>query len=583
MIGADSPWLYGTFDNASTGPTGDDLNTAAVTILQHGYLTLDGSKSKVATFDNSAATSKVLAAGAIRVRHDNITAADFYGIPAYNFLRGELLVVQTDSLIANDQTTAYQLYNCHASGAGEASLEFTPTGTPIALGTGAIPAQTGGQASNEGYTVSCVYGLHSSKAHINAGDSISADTGDDPDTSPRGGYSRRAVNAYGLNPVPMMNLARHGTTMTTWIDASTGAANATGVLRDAYMVGFTDFMENFAANDIGQAPSAGQAATVYATKQKFWAYARSKGAEYISVVQPSPRTTSGTVNTPINAGWARGGEADLLRQSQETALSNGLIDYVVRLSGMRLSTDPTSDDYFVFKDISFALDGTHFTPAGYEAAHPSLRAATLRGVTAGDVPTYAAGQTLFDDFNTVVGQSIKTRAANTGQNWSSISTADMIVTAAGRAYMSINGYMYIPLGGGRDQYVEIDIDAVTAVNTDWNIILRGHLRQGETALSGYRMAYTPGGAAAIASMRNGTATSINSVTPTDPGSSLTMRFEAVGPLLKTYLGPKGGTLTLVNSVYNGKYWAGGFVGVRSSANGTATTGRHLDAIRAGNL
>jgi hypothetical protein len=585
VIGADTPYLKGTFDNWRTEGGGDTPNTVSMTILQHAYLTLDGAMSAIATFDDGASTSKVLGVGSnegIRIPHDQISAADLYGIPGYVIPRGTVLIMQTDTLLDG---AGKQLYNCSVTTSNSSSIEFPATGTPITLGVGTIPAQSGQVSSNSGYTASCVYGYHSSNAHLNLGDSISADTGDNLGTAPKGGYSRAAQNMYGLNTVPMLNIARHGTVLADIINGDNSIAT-TGLMRSAYIAAgtFTDLRENFAANDISQNPSAGAAATVWERKQRFYALVRSRQpGVYITVVQPTPRTTNGSTNTVINSGWGRGGEADLLRQFQEQGLIDGDVDFVVRSNALRLSSDPTNDNYFLYKDMSYSLDGTHLNPAGYQIVIPEHRIAVLRGNSSGDEVAYTAGQKFLDTFSTGSGASVKSRTSDSGGTWTGLGAADMTVTTAGRAFFSTNGYLFANDSEmSRHQYLERDVDVVTAASPQQQVLLRAVGTGASSAFTGYTVAFNASTLlASISRVSNGVSTILASETITDPGASYTIRGEANGPHLKLSIGPKGAPVEVLSTV-DGVWWTG-LVGVRDTANATSTTGRHNDAVRAGNL
>ncbi len=587
IFGADVPYITGSFDNYATQPSGDTPVGASLTILQHAYIKPDGSGMKIATFDNGASTTKLLgtdAATGIRVFHDRVYPADIYGAGVTMFRRGDRITLQTDALVSNDQTTADMTYNCHVAPIGDYSIEFPATGVPVAPGVGAITGQAGQVNANDGYTVSCVYGPHSGAAHLNLGDSISMDTGDTPLSSIRGGYSRAATNSYQKNPVPLVNLARHGTVMNDLFNSDL-SIKSTGLLRMAYLAAgtFTQASENWAANDLGTSPAQSTYDTTSANKLKLWQILRNRGCEWITSVAPTPRTTSGTVNTPINAGWARGGIADQLNQFLEDQLAAGAIDHIVRSLNLRMSKDRTNDNYFIYKTLDYALDGTHFAPTGYVAVMPEHRFATLRGNVANDEPTFAVGQIIRDTFTTGVGASIADRPTDTGHNWTRQGTGDQWVTAEGRAYAKLNGYLYVNTAAvGKDQYAERDTFIMTAGTGAQHLFLR---RQSDAAVSaGYIFSFFPNTLATNISRVSiaNVSTNIVSTTTADPGSQYTMRAEARGPYLYFYMGPIGGPLTLVASAVDASYPLGD-VGIRDTSNATATTARHMEEFRAGNL
>jgi hypothetical protein len=579
VIGADTPYIYGTFDNCRTEASGDQFNLGNLTILQHGYLSVDGAVSKVATFDNGASTTKTLGttdATGIRIPHDKITAAEFYGPPVQNFTRGTRLMMQTD-VVAEEG--AMFLFNAHCQPAGDSSAEFAVTGSPLPLSTGSAGTV------NEGYTASCVYGFHADRAHINCGDSIAADSGDSTSNSIRGGYSRYATNIYGDNPVPMLNIARHGCTAAQIAPNAQGILPADGVMRNAYLVPgtFTDISENFAANDLGSSPSVGAAEVVFATKQRLWTHFRERGAEWITVIQPTPRTVNASNNTPINAGWAKGGESDHLRALQEGALDNGLIEAIIRSDTLRGSSNPEDDGYFIYSDLRYSLDGTHLNPRGYLIVHAEHRAVILHGDVSGDIPDFPEGQVILDTFSGPAGASVKGRLTDSGSTWQGLTAgANMIMTDQGRAYVSANGYMFVlDPRMSRQQYIEVDVDTVTATAVAQTLLLRADTTG--SAFTGLTASFNPSTlAASLFSVSNGTSTQIgSSVTVPDPGPNVTVRAELVDCLLSLFVGPKGGplTLALTGMVSNIE----GAIGVRQAANSTATTGRQLAEVRAGNM
>ena len=587
IFGADVPYITGSFDNYATQPSGDTPVGAALTILQHAYLKPDGSGMKIATFDNGASMTKLLgtdAATGIRIFHDRVYPADIYGAGVTMFRRGDRITLQTDALVSNDQTTADMTYNCHCAPMGDYSIEFPATGVPVAPGVGAITGQTGQVNANDGYTVSCVYGPHTGVAHLNLGDSISMDTGDTPLSSIRGGYSRAATNSYQGNPVPLVNLARHGTVMNDIFNTDL-SAKSTGLLRMAYMAAgtFQQASENWAANDLGTSPAQSTYDTTSANKLRLWQILRNRGCERITSVAPTPRTTSGTVNTPINAGWARGGIADQLNQFLEDQLAAGTINYIVKSLNLRMSTDRANDNYFIYKTLDYALDGTHLQPTGYVAVMSEHRFAVLRGNVANDEPTFTIGQVVRDTFTTGVGASIADRPTDTGQNWTRQGTADQWVTTEGRAYTKQNGFLYITNSAmSKDQYAERDSTTVTAATGAQHLFLR---RQADATVSaGYTFSFFPNTLAVTISRVSITNVSTSMVTNTiaDPGTEYTMRAEARGPYLNFYMGPIGGPLTLVASTFDASYPLGD-VAIRDTSNATATTGRHMGEFRAGNL
>ncbi|WP_201302560.1 hypothetical protein [Sphingomonas sp. T1] len=588
IFGADVPYITGSFDNYATQPGGDTPVGAALTILQHAYLKPDGSGMKIATFDNGASTTKLLgtdAATGIRIFHDRVYPADIYGAGVTMFRRGDRITLQTDALVSNDQTTADMTYNCHCAPMGDYSIEFPATGVPVAPGVGAITGQTGQVNANDGYTVSCVYGPHTGVAHLNLGDSISMDTGDTPLSSIRGGYSRAATNSYQGNPVPLVNLARHGTVMNDIFNTDL-SAKSTGLLRMAYMAAgtFQQASENWAANDLGTSPAQSTYDTTSANKLRLWQILRNRGCEWITSVAPTPRTTSGTVNTPVNAGWARGGIADQLNQFLEDQKTAGTINHIVRSLNLRLSTDRTNDNYFVYRTLDYALDGTHFQPTGYVAVIPEHRFAVLRGNVANDEPTFTIGQIVRDTFTTGVGASIADRPTDTGQSWTRQGTGDQWVTAEGRAYAKQNGFLYITNSAmSKDQYAERDSATVTASTGAQHLFLR---RQADSTVSaGYSFSFFPNTLAVSisrVSIANVSTAMVTNTLSADPGTEYTMRAEARGPYLNFYMGPIGGPLTLVASTFDASYPLGD-VAIRDTSNATATTGRHMAEFRAGNL
>ncbi len=587
VFGADVPYIIGSFDNCATQPGGDTFAGASITILQHAYIKPDGTGSKIVTFDNGASTTKVLgtnAATGIRVFHDKVYPADIYGAGVTMFRRGDRIVVQTDRLIADDQATADALYNCETA-TGDNVIEFTATGTPIAVGVGTIPTQTNQASSGTGYTVSCVYGPHSGVAHINFGDSISAGTGDSPVAPIRTGYSRAGTNSYFMNPVPLLNLARHGTVMNDLFNTDL-SIKSTGVMRMAYVVPgtFQQVSENWAANDLGQNPAQSTYDATVANKARLYQILRARGCEWITSVAPTPRTTNGTTNTTINAGWAKGGQADQLNQWLEARKTDGTINAVVRSLNLRASSDPANDGYFLYRTMDYALDGTHFQPAGYVAVMAEHRFAVLRGNVANDEPDLTIGRTVLDTFTTGVGASIADRPTDTGQNWTRQGAADWWVTAEGRAYAKQNGYLYIKTSAvGKDQWAERDTTVVSANTGAQHLFLR---RQDDPVNSaGYIFSFFPNSLYAGISRINsaGVSTALPGTTlTTDPGTRYTMRAEARGPYLNFYIGPIGGPLALVASAVDAIYQVGD-VCVRDTGNATATTARHTDEFRAGNL
>lgn len=594
VIGADVPYITGTFDNYVTQPGGDTPVGASLTILQHAVINPDGSRSKIVTFGNGASTTKVLGTDTttgIRIFHDKVYPADVFGAGVTMFRRGDRITLQTDALVSNDQASAEMVYNCHVAPLGDSAIEFPPTGAPVAPGVGSIPAQPSQAAANDGYTVSCIYGPHTSIAHLNLGDSIAADTGDSPLNAIRGGYSRAATNSYGLNPVPMVNLARHGTVMNDVFNTDL-TPKSTGMMRMAYLAAgtFQQASENWAANDLGTSPSQSTYDITSANKLRLWQILRARGCEWITSVAPTPRTTSGSVNTPVNAGWARGGIADQLNQFLEDRLTAGTINAVVRSLALRMSTDRTNDNYFLYKTMDYALDGTHFSPVGYLALTPEHRSAVLRGNVANDEPAYTVGQVILDTFTTGVGGSVADRPTDSGSTWVRQGTADLWVTSEGRAYAKQAGYLYLKdARQGRHQYVERDTVIVAAATGTQNLILRRQAISDTTA--GYNAAFNPGTFSVTISRISAASvsTSLAAVTISDPGglysnvgSQYTMRFEANGPYLYVYMGPKGGPLTLAVQTVDASYLTGD-VGTRDNSGSSATTGRQMDEIRAGNL
>lgn len=587
VFGADVSYITGTFDNYATQPGGDTPVGASLTILQHAYIKPDGTGSKIATFNNGASTTKVLgtdAATGIRVFHDKVYPADIYGAPVIKFTRGDRIMVQTDALVADDQATADMVYNCEVGPIGDSAIEFTATGIPIPVGVGTIPAQTNQATSGTGYTVSCVYGPHTNTAHINFGDSISAGTGDNPISTYRVGYSRAATNSYGLNPVPMLNLARHGTVLNDMINTDL-TTKSTGLLRMAYLVpgSFQQVSENWAANDLGQTSSQANLDLTIANKLRLYQILRNRGCQWITNVAPTPRTTNGTTNTPINSSWAKGGQADLLNQWLEARLADGTINGLVRSLALRASSDPTSDSYFIYSNIALALDGTHLNPAGYDVVIPEHRAKVLRNNIAGDEPSFTAGQRILDTFSTGAGASVAARLTDSGAQWIRQGTADLWVTAAGRAYAKQNGYLYFRDPAiGRHQYIEADKVVVASSAAVENLFLR---RQNLTdSAVGYNFSYNPSNLTVAISRINtaGTSTVIVSGVAADPGNEYTRRAEANGPYLKYFIGPKGGPLTLVLETIDATFTVGD-PGVRENSNATETTGRQYDEVRVGNL
>lgn len=587
VFGADVPYIIGSFDNFATQPSGDTPAGASITILQHAYIKPDGTGSKIVTFDNGASTTKVLgttAATGIRVFHDKVYPADIYGAGVTMFRRGDRITLQTDKLISDDQTTADALYNCETA-TGDNVIEFTATGVPVAVGVGTIPTQTNQVSSGTGYTVSCVYGPHSDTAHINFGDSISAGTGDSPVAPIRTGYSRAGTNSYFKNPVPLVNLARHGTVMNDLFNTDL-TIKSTGVMRMAYVASgtFQQVSENWAANDLGQSSAQSTYNLTVANKARLYQILRARGCQWITTVAPTPRTTNGTTNTPVNAGWAKGGQADQLNQWLEARVTDGTINAVVRSVNLRASSDPTNDGYFIYRTTDYTVDGTHLQPAGYVAVMAEHRFAVLRGNVANDEPNLTIGRTVLDTFTTGVGASIADRPTDTGQNWTRQGAADWWVTAEGRAYAKQNGYLYMKTAAvGKDQWAERDTTVVSANTGAQHLFLR---RQDDPVNSaGYIFSFFPNSLYAGISRINsaGVSTALPGTTlATDPGTQYTMRAEARGPYLNFYMGPIGGPLALVASAVDAIYQVGD-VCVRDTNNATATAARHTDEFRAGNL
>lgn len=106
------------------------------------------------------------------------------------------------------------------------------------------------------------------------------------------------------------------------------------------------------------ASTGASAAQIMTYNQTIWAALRAKGIQKIVHTLVSPRTNLS--NVPVSSDFMIGGKAEQLNNLVLAQVGQaGGIDAVHRFDELRLSTDPTSPNYWLWGDINWTDDGVH--------------------------------------------------------------------------------------------------------------------------------------------------------------------------------------------------------------------------------
>lgn len=213
------------------------------------------------------------------------------------------------------------------------------------------------------------------KTFIGIGDSIVMG-----ETDTTAGYSQLGAFSYALtegdhltNPIGGMNFGVSGSSAVLW--TATNAGLMTNYIKYAKYA-----FDEYQTNRIGTAN--GQLATAQSQVQSLWSLLSANGITKVVRQLLTPRT-SGTDGT-VTAGtaWSTGGDAIAFNNWLETpgtGTAQGVTLKPVRMNSMRLSKDPTSENFYRWYGATsgnlgtFTNDGLHPNVTGYAELAKNMR------------------------------------------------------------------------------------------------------------------------------------------------------------------------------------------------------------------